>query len=79
MSDTSIRNLACAILLQAAKDYCNPKATDEKKKEILADLRSKRMDFITQGTSRVVAEQLVSHPEEIAERLRQNCEKGELI
>lgn len=73
--ETNIRDLACAILLQAAKDYCNPKATDDKKKEILKDLRSKRMDFITQGTSRVVAEQLESHPEQIAERLRRNCEE----
>ena len=75
MNDQNIRNLTCAIVLQAAKDYCNKKASPERKAAILKDLRSKWMDFITEGTSVVVAEQLEKHPQEIAERVRQHCKE----
>ena len=86
MSDASIRNLACAIVLQAVRDYFTKKEyktkakTEEmfikKRKTILKDLRSSYMNLITQGTSVVVADQLEKHPEEIAARMRQNHEMG---
>ena len=66
MTEADVRELTCAITMQAVKDYFNPKTTPEKQKVILKELRSKWMDFITNGTSIIVAEQLELHPEEIA-------------
>ena len=68
--DACIRNLACAILLQAAKDYCNAKPDSETRRKILKDLRSPRLKFITSDMSAIVAEQLELHADEITERLR---------
>lgn len=69
----TIRNLACAVMIQAARDYCGQ--DDPKKREkILKDLRSNWMETLTDGTSIIIAEQLELHPKEIAERLRQNYE-----
>lgn len=79
MTDLAVRELACAIMLQAAKDYFikekykTEKKTEamfiKKRKTILEDLRSSYMDLLSNGTSIVVAEQLELHPDEIAERL----------
>lgn len=74
MNDAQARNLACAITMQAVKDFFATGATSKKQKEILKELRSKWMDFITNGTSVMVAEQLELHPQEIAERLRRDVE-----
>lgn len=86
MTDQNIRNLACAIILQAVRDYFTKtvykteKKTeamfDRKRKKILKDLRSSYMDTLSNGTSVVVAEQLEKHPEDIAARLRQHHEIG---
>ena len=72
MSDANIRNLACAIIMQAVRDFLD--GTDKQRKAILKDLRSSYMDLLSNGTSVVVAEQLEKHPEEIAERMRQHHE-----
>ena len=77
MNDTSIRNLACAIILQAVKDYFEDGITDKQRKAILKDLRSPYMDTLSNGTSVIVAEQLEQHPEEIAVRLRKHYEMEE--
>lgn len=74
MTDASIKSLTSAIILQAVRDYLSPKASPKKQDEILKDLRSPYMDFITNGQSVLVAEQLELHPKEIAERLRRNSE-----
>lgn len=74
MTDQSIRNLACAIIMQAVKDYFEANTTDKQRNAILKDLRSSRMDFISNGTSVIVAEQLELHPKEIAARMRQHHE-----
>lgn len=80
MTDQSIRNLACAIIMQAVKDFIDADGMPAKQQVILKDLRSAHMDFITGGTSVIVAEQLEKHPVEIAARLRQYGDtKGELI
>lgn len=71
--DKIVRNLACAVLIQAAKDYCQSQDAKIRAK-ILKDLRSNWMETLTEGTSIVIAEQLELHPKEIAERLRQNYE-----
>ena len=72
MTDANIKSLTSAIILQAVRDYLSVKASPKKQEEILKDLRSPYMDFITNGQAALVAEQLERHPKEIAERLRQN-------
>lgn len=67
------RQLAMAITLQAAREYCS--ACDTRKDSILKELRSTWMDIITDGTSVIVAEQLELHPEEIRARLRKTPEE----
>ena len=76
MNDANIRNLACGITMQAVKDYFEAEGQPKKQNTILKELRSKWMDFITNGTSVVVAEQLELHPEEIRERLEKHHEIG---
>lgn len=67
MTDNSIRNLACAIIMQAVKDYFSqPKNHNA----ILRELRSPYMEFLTNGTSILVAEQLELYPKEIRRRLQ---------
>ena len=67
MTDARYRNLACAITMQAVKDYFHSTASG--KAQILEELRSKYMEFITNGTSVIVAEQLELHPKEIRARM----------
>ena len=74
MTDKAIRNLACAVVLQAVKDYLY--ATPQKQAAILKELRSPYMDLFSNGTSLAVADQLEKHPEEIAERMKQHHEIG---
>lgn len=69
--NANARQLAAAIVYQASKDYCSKKATDKTRSAIIKDLRSKRMDAITDGMSPIIAEQLELHPDEIRERIQQ--------
>lgn len=66
--EQNIRNLASAVLLQAAKDYCA--GDDSQRKVIVKELHSEWMQELTQGISIVVAEQLEKNWEEIAPRLK---------
>lgn len=70
MTDFAVRELACAIVMQAVRDYTSKNATRRKRQAILDDLRSEWMDFLSNGTSLLAAEQLEKNPEAIAERLR---------
>lgn len=72
MNDANIRNLVCAIIMQAVRDYFH--SSSGKKALILKDLRSSYMNLISNGTSVIVAEQLEKHPEEIRERLQKHRE-----
>ena len=74
MSDANIRNLTCAITMQAVKDYFASGVTPKKQQTILRELRAPWMDFITNGLSVVVAEQLEKNPKEIRERVRRFSE-----
>lgn len=74
MNDAQMRNLACAITMQAVKDYFAKGVTAKQQESILCDLRSKWMDFITDGTSVAVANQLELHPDEIRERVHRDVE-----
>jgi hypothetical protein len=65
---SAIKELAAAVLLQATKDYFDE--TDKVQEAILNDLRSDWLEFLTDGMSVIVAEQITLHPEEIIIRLR---------
>ena len=67
MNTENIRSLTSAIMLQAVKDFARGSAKN--RQAILKDLRSKWMDFISDGFSLIVAEQLEKHPEEIIARM----------
>lgn len=69
MTNAQARNLACAITLQATKDYLEAGTTDAKKQAILKELRSPYMQLITNETSLTVAERLEKNPKAIADRL----------
>lgn len=64
--DQNIRNLACAITMQAIRDYfANPKNQGQ----ILKDLRSPWMDMLTDGLSVMTADQLERNPDAIRARI----------
>ena len=62
------RQLVAAILLQATRDYCRTNA-ESSHKEVIRSLRSSHMDFISNGMSIIVAEQLEKNGDEIKARL----------
>lgn len=62
------RQLVMTILHQAAKDYCRNES-ESTRKAILKDLRSSYMEFISDGMSVVVAEQLEKNCEAIKARI----------
>ena len=69
MEDWAVKNIACATLLQAVKDYVD---FPNQRKAILKDLRGEKdgwMPFFTQGQSLVVADQLETNLDAIAARL----------
>ena len=68
------RQLVAAVLLQAARDYCKDDS-ERKRSEIIKSLRSPYMDFMSNGMSIVVADQLKLHPDEISERLKYQQEE----
>lgn len=70
MNDNVIRQLSAAVLLRAVKDYFGKKSTPKRRAEILKDLRSPWMDFLTNGDAIKVAERLEKYPDEIRKRLK---------
>lgn len=68
------KQLGFAIVLQAVKDYfAFPEAS---KRVIIKDLKSDYLNFITNGTAKVVAEKLLKEPKAIKERLRKEDVKA---
>ena len=65
-----IKNLACAVMLQATKDYF--KSTEPQQRQIIKDLRSTWMEQFSNGLSLVVANELIKNPEKIQERIKYN-------
>ena len=63
-----IKQLAAAIMLQAAKDYFN--TSENGKKVIIDDLHSEWMLFLTDGQSKIISEKLLSDPEGIKTRIK---------
>lgn len=71
--EENAHQLIAAVLLQATKDYCRTRS-ESSRDTIIKDLRSARLDNMSNGMSIIVAEQLELHPNEIRERVRRNCE-----
>ena len=71
LTPENLRALSIAMVRQAIKDYfgincANP--SKAQKRTILIELRSEWDDFITDGLSVMVADQLVKNPKEIKQR-----------
>lgn len=66
--------LIAAVLFQATKDYCETRS-EPSRDAIIKDLRSSRMEYMSNGMSIIVAEQLKKHPDEIRERVRRDSEE----
>ena len=79
MNVHGIKHLAAAVTLQAAKDYID--GTDEKRKQILKDLRSNWMVALTSclkyGTSRNVADKLEFHLDEVKKNMKELRKENE--
>lgn len=67
MYEQNIRELACATLLVAIKDFFKGVETRHK---ILKDLRSEWMDYLTDGLSIKLAHELETNPEQIRTRYK---------
>ena len=65
-----IKNLGARTCLEAAKEYCENRTTPAKKKLIIKDLKGQWMDFLTNGLSKTVADELLKNEKEIAVRLK---------
>lgn len=72
MTQYHIRSLAAATVMQAVQDYFE---FPNERKLILHDLRSEWMQYLTNGISLNVAEQLELHPKQIRARLRKYKEE----
>lgn len=62
------RQLVATVMLQATRDYCKT-GSESNRKAILKDLRSSHMDFVSNGMSVIVAEQLEKNYEAIKARI----------
>ena len=67
------RQLVAAIMLQATRDYCKEESKP-KRNAILKDLRSSHMDFVSNGMSAIIAEQLEKNADEIKIRIMKDKE-----
>lgn len=66
--DKCINALAAAVLLQAAKDYCDAQ-TSQMKAKIIRELKTPWVRFLSDDFSVVIAEQLQKNEKTIAQRL----------
>lgn len=82
------RNLMCAVLLEAAKDYCGEAALTNQqhlpryifdKDTIIEDLKSERMRALTDGMSVTVADVLLEHGGKVKANLQEMVEDFQLI
>ena len=88
MTKELIRNLYCAVLLEAVKDYCGEISQTTltslpkyyfNKDNILSDLRSEYMVAATDGMSLTVADALVRRGAQIKENLQSMIEDFQLV
>lgn len=68
------RQLVATIIHRMVDDYCCT-TSDKRKAEILKDLRSPRMDMLSDGMSMIVAEQLIKNGDAIKSRILKDAEE----
>lgn len=74
------KQLGCAIILEAAKEYCEPSTSPQKKGKILKDLQNNHLlNALTDDLGIITAQQLKSHPDDIAKRLGIIKEESEAL
>lgn len=74
------KQLVCAVILQAAKDYCDPTTSPQMKGKILKDLQNNQLlNAIADDLGIITAQQLQSHPDDIAKRLGIIKEESEAL
>lgn len=69
------KQLGYAVAIQALKDFFY--TTEENKKVIIKDLKSKWMDWLTGGLSVQLAEKLETEPKEVKKRFKKALAKEE--
>ena len=75
MNEYTIRQLACATILQAVKDYFSEETSTRQQAKILKDLRSNWMNEFSNGTSVIIAGELERNPDEIKQRVLHHKER----
>ena len=71
LTPENLRALGVAMIRQAMKEYFGinePMPSKERKRAIIKELRSEWNDFLTDGLSVMVADQLKKNPKEIKQR-----------
>lgn len=71
--EQNIRDLGSAVMLRAVKDYLR---NESYRPAIIKDLKGEWMNFLTNGTSSVVAEQLKKNPGQIKRALKKYISIG---
>lgn len=71
-----MKNLVCAVLFQALKDFA--KGNEAQRKKILRELRGSWCDFISNGLSLVMADRLEKDPQPILDRIKYGDQEEEL-
>ena len=69
------KELICAVMRETVREYFHRSTTDKKRVAIIKELKSPWCEFITNGLSIYLAEQLVKNPEAINERFRKEYEE----
>lgn len=64
------KELACAVMRETVREYFERGTTAEEKAQIIKELNSEWCDFLTDGLSIYLAEQLVKNPEAVQARFR---------
>ena len=69
------KELICAVMRETVREYFQKGTTAEEQKQIIKELRSKWCEFLTDGLSIYLAEQLVKNPEAVHIRFRKEYEE----
>jgi hypothetical protein len=69
------KELACAVMRETVREYFERGTTAKKQAQIIKELRSKWCEFLTDGLSIYLAEQLIKNPEAVHIRFRKEYEE----
>lgn len=69
------KELACAVMKETVREYFHRGTTAKQQTQIIKELKSNWCEFLTNGLSIYLAEQLIKNPEAINERFRKEYEE----